>query len=162
MMSIAIYPGTFDPITLGHINILEKASRLFEQVILGVADITGKNTLFNLEERLELCREAMKDLPGVEVKAFQGLAVDFAKSHGSQVMIRGMRAVSDFEYELSLALTNKKLAPEIETIFLVPSLRYLYLSSSTIKQLASINGDLHDFVPPCVLARLQQKIKPIT
>lgn len=156
-MAQVIYPGTFDPITLGHVNILEKASDIFDEVILAVADYTGKNPMFNLEERYQLCREATEHLPRVHVMKFQGLFVDFARSQKCHLMIRGMRAVSDFEYELSLALTNKKLNPEIETIFLVPHLRYMYLSSSMIRQLAELNGPLDDFVPGCVAKAMKEK-----
>lgn len=140
MTSKAIYPGTFDPITLGHVNILEKASKLFEEVILGVADYTGKENLFTLEERFELCRQATSHLQNVTVQTYHGLSVDFAESLDCKVMIRGLRAVSDFEYELALALTNTKLNSHIETIFLVPSLRYMYLSSSMIRQLAELGS----------------------
>jgi len=157
MVSIALYPGTFDPITLGHLNILEKAAELFDKVILSVADFTGKNTYFSLEERVQLCRQVASSIPNVEVMSFSGLVVDFAHKTGAKVMIRGMRAVSDFEYELSLALTNKKLAPEIETIFLVPNLTYMYQSSSMIKQLARLGTDLTDYVPPCVIEALAKK-----
>jgi len=156
-MSKAIYPGTFDPITLGHINILDKACGIFDEVILAVADHTGKPTGFDLDERYRLCKEATSHLPHVTVTKFEGLFVDYAKSQNCHIMIRGMRAVSDFEYELSLALTNKKLNPEIETIFLVPSLRYMYLSSSLIRQLATLNSPLDDFVPPCVAVAMKQK-----
>lgn len=157
MSQKAIYPGTFDPITLGHVNIVEKAAGMFDEVVLAVADFTGKNTLFTLEERVQLCCESVAHLPNVTVLPFSGLVVDFTKAQGSKLMIRGMRAVSDFEYELSLALTNKKIAPDIETIFLVPSLRYMYLSSSMIKQLAALGGEMKDFVPACVLQALKQK-----
>lgn len=153
----AIYPGTFDPITLGHLNILEKASRMFDEVILGVADFTAKQDHFSLEERFELCRKVTKHLPNVTVMKFSGMVVDFAKANDCSVMIRGLRAVSDFEYELSLALTNTKLKPEIETIFLVPSLKYMYLSSSMIRQLAELKAELKDFVPPLVAEALRAK-----
>jgi len=153
----AIYPGTFDPITLGHINIAEKAAKLFQEVVVAVADFTGKSTLFSLDERAELCSVALKHIPNIRVATFNGLAVDFAKSESCSFMIRGMRAVSDFEYELSLALTNKKLSPDIETIFLVPSLRYMYLSSSMIKQLADLGSDLDDFVPQNVIEAFSRK-----
>ncbi len=156
-MSLAIYPGTFDPITYGHVNILEKAAGMFDEVILAVADATGKQTGFCLDERLQLCIDAVKHLHNVRVASFQGLFVEYAKSMNCRIMIRGMRAVSDFEYELSLALTNKKLSPEIETIFLVPSLKYMYLSSSMIRQLASLGGPLHDFVPPNVAEAMMRK-----
>ncbi len=158
MSNAAIYPGTFDPITLGHINILEKASRVFDHVTLAVAEYTGKPNFFSLQERHELCLEATKDIPNVEVLTFAGLAVDFVQSRQCKIMIRGLRAVSDFEYELSLALTNTKLNPQIETIFMVPSLRYMYLSSSMIRQLAELGTELHDFVPPCVSAALIKKV----
>jgi len=156
----ALYPGTFDPITLGHLNILEKAAKSFDKVILGVADYTGKKNYFSLQERFELCQTAASHIPNVHVMKFSGMAVDFAREHDCRIMIRGLRAVSDFEYELSLALTNKKLNKDIETIFLVPSLKYMYLSSSTIRQLAELGGDLHDLVPPRVadaLKRLNRK-----
>ncbi len=159
MSGRAIYPGTFDPITLGHINIIEKAAGLFESVILGVASYTGKQSLFSLDERHELCLKATRHLSNVQVFKFEGLAVDFAKSKGCRIMIRGLRAVSDFEYELSLALTNTKLDNDIETIFMVPSLRYLYLSSSTIRQLAELGSNLDDFVPPCVSEALISKLQ---
>lgn len=149
-MHKALYPGTFDPITLGHLNILEKAMPLFDKVTLAVADYTGKNTLLSIEERLMLCREATSHIPNLEVVPFTGLVVDFAKRLDCTIMIRGLRAVSDFEYELSLALTNKKLCAGIETVFLVPSLKYMYLSSSMIRQLADLGADLSDFVPPSV------------
>jgi pantetheine-phosphate adenylyltransferase len=159
MKNKAIYPGTFDPITLGHVNIAEKAASLFDEVIVGVADYTGKKTLFDIEERVALCQETLAHISNVKVVPFKGLVVDFAKSQNCRIMIRGMRAVSDFEYELSLALTNKKIAPEIETLFLVPSLRYMYLSSSTIKQLAELGGELEDFVSPPVFMALKTKYK---
>lgn len=155
----AIYSGTFDPITLGHVNILEKAARLFEKVILAVADYTGKENLFSFEERIRLCIEAVKHIPNVEVLGFEGLAVEFARKQECRVMIRGLRAVSDFEYELALALTNTKLDPGIETIFLVPSLRYMYLSSSMIRQLAELGSELNDSVPENVARALVEKHK---
>lgn len=157
MSKKAIYPGTFDPITLGHINILEKAARLFDHVTLAVAAYTGKQNYFTLQERFDLCVEATKHIPNVDVHSFEGLAVEFARQQGCDVMIRGLRAVSDFEYELSLALTNTKLDSGIETLFLVPSLRYMYLSSSMIRQLAELGGELKDFVPPCVDTALKAR-----
>ena len=156
-MSKAIYPGTFDPFTLGHLNILEKACNIFDEVILAVAEYTGKESLFNLQERYELCKKATGHIPNVIVSTFRGLFVDYAKSQNCKIMIRGMRAVSDFEYELSLAITNKKLNPEIETIFLVPSLKYMYLSSSIVRQLAELNGPLEDYVPACVANAMRKK-----
>ena len=153
----AIYPGTFDPITFGHLNILEKASRMFDEVILAVADYTAKQNYFSLEERFQLCSKTTKHLPNVKVMSFSGLVVDFAQSQNCKIMIRGLRAVSDFEYELSLALTNIKLRDDIETIFLVPSLRYMYLSSSMIRQLSELGADLKDFVPSIVAKALSER-----
>ncbi len=153
----AIYPGTFDPITYGHLNILEKAARMFDEVILAVADFTAKQNYFSLAERFELCRTASAHIPNVKVLTFSGLVVDFAQAQDCRIMIRGMRAVSDFEYELSLALTNIKLRPDIETVFLVPSLRYMYLSSSMIRQLAELGAELKDFVPPIVAQALKDR-----
>ncbi|MDD4308823.1 MAG: pantetheine-phosphate adenylyltransferase [Candidatus Cloacimonetes bacterium] len=156
-MTTVIYPGTFDPVTLGHLNILEKACLMFDSVIMAVADQTGKQTAFTLEERYQLCKTATENMPKVQVTMFQGLFVDYARSQNCRIMVRGMRAVSDFEYELSLALTNKKLNPDVETVFLVPSLRYMYLSSSMIRQLAALGGPLEDFVPSCVAKALKRK-----
>jgi pantetheine-phosphate adenylyltransferase len=155
----AIYPGTFDPITYGHLNILEKAARMFDEVILAVADYTAKQNYFSLQERYQLCYEASKHIKNVKVMTFSGLVVDFAQAQDCKIMIRGLRAVSDFEYELSLALTNIKLRGDIETIFMVPSLRYMYLSSSMIRQLAVLGGELKDFVPPLVAQALEQRMK---
>lgn len=150
-MHRALYPGTFDPITLGHLNILEKAVRLFDEVILAVADYTGKNTSIQLEERLRLCVESTRHIPNLKVLSFSGLVVELAEKLECNTMLRGLRAVSDFEYELSLALTNKKLKPQIETVFLVPSLKYMYLSSSMVRQMADLGAHLEDFVPEPVL-----------
>ncbi len=155
----AIYPGTFDPITLGHVNILEKAARLFEHVTLAVADFTGKQSFFSKDERYRLCVEATSHIPNVDVQVFNGLVVDFAKSLDCNIMIRGLRAVSDFEYELSLAMINTKLNSGIETMFMVPSLRYMYLSSSMIRQLAELGSNLDDFVPPCVSKAFANKLQ---
>ena len=155
-MHRALYPGTFDPITLGHINIVQKAVEFFDEVILAVADYTGKDPYLSLEHRLQLCKESTVDIPNLRVVSFTGLAVDFAKEMRCNTMIRGLRAVSDFEYELSLAITNRKLKPEIETIFLVPSLKYMYLSSSMVRQLADLNAPLEDFVPQPVLDYYQK------
>ncbi len=155
----AVYPGTFDPITLGHLNIVEKASYLFDKVYLAVADFTGKAMMFDLEERKRLCEEVTAHLPNVDVMSFHGLVVDFARSLNCCIMIRGMRAMSDFEYELSLALTNKNLEPSIETMFMVPNLQYMYMSSSLIKQVAMLGGNLDDYVPPQVRDALELKLR---
>ncbi len=157
-MKIAIYPGTFDPITCGHIDILKKAKNIFDKVILAVAENTAKsNSLFDLDERVFLCKESTKDISNVEVKKFNGLVVDFAKKENATIMIRGLRAVSDFEYELSLALMNKKLNGAIDTMFFVPDAKYLYLSSTIVKQVVKLGGDIHDLIPPIVEKALKEK-----
>ena len=158
-MKIAIYPGTFDPITNGHIDVLKKASKLFDKIILAVSDITGKETIFTLEERTELCKKSLSEFPQVEVINFSGLAADLAIEVNACTMIRGLRAVSDFEYELSLDLMNKKLQPSINTIFFVPDNQYLYLSSTMIKQVVELGGDVKDLIPPCVEKALKKMYK---
>jgi pantetheine-phosphate adenylyltransferase len=157
-MKTAIYPGTFDPITNGHIDILQKASKLFDRVILAVAEVTGKQTMFSLEERTDICKKACANLPHVEVMGFSGLSVEFALSQKADAMIRGLRAVSDFEYELSLALMNKKLQDKIETVFFVPANQYLYLSSTMIRQIVSLKGNVKDLIPQCVEDAIKIKI----
>ncbi len=154
---IAIYPGTFDPITLGHINIVQKASEMFDEVVMAIAKDNYKETFFSLEERTQLCEEALIDIPNARAESFEGLVVDFAKKLGTNIMIRGLRAVSDFEYELQLALMNKKLSDEIETIFLVPRFDFLYLSSSMVRNIAAVGGDVETLVPKCVADALIQK-----
>lgn len=157
-MKIAIYPGTFDPITNGHIDVLEKASKVFDEVILAVAAYTGKNPIFNLTERLDLCRRSLTHLPKVQVMEFDGLVVDFARKVGAIVMIRGLRAVSDFEYELSLALMNKKLCEELDTVFFVPHNRYLYVSSTMVRQIVELGGNMKDMIPACVETALKERL----
>ena len=158
-MKRAIYPGTFDPITNGHLDVIKQASRIFDETILAVADFTGKDTTFDLEERIELCREAAEAINGVVVKQFDGLVVDFARKVEAKVMIRGLRAISDFEYELSLVLMNNKLNNKIDTVFFVPDPKYLYLSSTLVKQVVSLGGNLRDLIPECVEKALLAKNK---
>ena len=156
-MKTAIYPGTFDPITNGHIDVLKKASKVFDEIILAVADDTGKNTFFTLEDRTELCRKSTEHFSNIKVVKFTGLVVDFALEIGAVAMIRGLRAVSDFEYELSLALMNKKLQPEVETVFFVPDNKFLYLSSTMVRQIVDLGGSITDLIPECVEQALKKK-----
>lgn len=158
-MKRAIYPGTFDPITNGHIDVLEKASKVFDEIILAVAQFTGKNPIFSLAERVDLCRRSLTHLPKVKVMQFDGLVVNFARDVGAIVMIRGLRAVSDFEYELSQALMNKKLCEELDTVFFVPHNKYLYVSSTMVRQVVELGGNMQDMIPNCVEIALKNRFK---
>ena len=155
MNQAAMCAGTFDPITMGHLDVIERASRIFPRVVIGVATNSGKNPLFGLEERMELVRQATAHIKGVEVDSFNGLLVDFAESKGIRVIVRGLRAFSDFEYEFQMALTNRKLKPTIETIFLMPKQDYSYVSSSNVREVAQLGGDIAQFVPPPVQRALE-------
>jgi len=154
---VAVYPGTFDPITNGHLDVIKRACKLFDRVIVGVARDNYKQTLFSLEERVRLAREVTQDIPGVEVKAFQGLLVDFVRREGACAIIRGLRAVSDFEYEFQMSIMNKKLAEEVETVFLMTATEYSFLTSSIIRQVASLGGCIRGLVPPVVELALYEK-----
>lgn len=158
MSTIAIYPGTFDPITLGHVDIVFRASPMFEQVILAVAGSTSKNTIFSVEERIALASEVLKDIKNVKIIRFDGLMVDCAKENSASVILRGLRAVSDFEYEFQLAGMNRKLMPEADTIFLPTSQKFTYISSSLVREIAKFGGDITDFVPKVVKSVLLKKI----
>jgi pantetheine-phosphate adenylyltransferase len=153
----ALYPGTFDPITNGHLDVIHRAAQLFETVIVVVAMNARKATLFSLKERLEMVRASTRDLKNVEVLAHEGLMVDCLRKQKAQVLLRGLRAVSDFEYEFQMALMNKKLDPRCETMYLMPSEPYTYLASSIVRELAALGGDISEFVPPDVEKRLHQK-----
>jgi pantetheine-phosphate adenylyltransferase len=153
----AIYPGTFDPLTLGHEDILRRAARLFPQVVLAVAVAHHKKTLFNLEERLAMAREALADVPGVEVVAFEGLLSHFVRAQGAGVVIRGIRAVSDYDYEFQMAGMNRQLMPDVETVFLVPGEAYQFVSGTFVREIAMLGGDVSKFVSGGVLQRLAQK-----
>ena len=153
----AIYAGTFDPMTLGHLDVLERAARIFPAVIVAVAAVTGKNTQFTQAERVDLVQKSVVDLPGVTVQPFEGLLVEFARSQGDGVIIRGLRAFSDFEYEFQMALMNRRLAPDLETLFLMPKQDYSFLNSTNIRQVASLGGDVSEFVPAVVNEALKRK-----
>ena len=158
-MTIAIYPGTFDPITKGHLDIATRAAKIFEKLIIGVYDIPNKRLLFTTEERVELVRQAIVDLPNVEVEAFIGLTVDFADKVGAKTIVRGLRATADFEREFEMAMLNKRLSPELELICLMARLEYQFLSSSLLKEAASLGGDVDDLVPQHVAEALRRKIQ---
>lgn len=153
----AIYPGTFDPITDGHLDLISRASRLFDKVIVAVAENKGKTPLFNLQERVELAEEVTAHLSNVTIVGFGNLLVDFAKQQGADVVLRGLRAVSDFEYEFQMAGMNRRLSPELETLFLTPAEQYEFISSSMIREIAKLKGDVSSFVPECVEKQLIKK-----
>jgi len=155
----ALYPGTFDPITNGHLDIIQRASQLFESVDVVVAFNARKSNLFSLEERVEMVRNCVRDIPNVEVLSHAGLMVDCLRQRNAQVLIRGLRAVSDFEYEFQMALMNKKLDALCETVYLMPSEKYTYLASSIVRELAALGGDISDFVSPNVEERLRRRLK---
>ncbi len=157
-MTRALYPGTFDPITNGHLDIIQRASQLFGVVDVVVAVNTRKTSLFSVEERLEMIRECTRHIPNVEVLSHAGLMVDCLRKRNAQVLLRGLRAVSDFEYEFQMALMNKKLDPVCETVYLMPSEKYTYLASSLVRELAGLGGDISEFVPAVVEARLRRKL----
>jgi len=157
MKHSAIYAGTFDPITLGHLDLIRRASRIFERVILAVVVTSRKNTMFSIEERLAMARAAVGRIRNVEVDAFDGLLVEYARSRGVRVLLRGIRAFSDFEYEFQMALTNRNLAPQIETVFLLPKETHSYLSSSTVREILRHGGDVSRFVPPAVCAFMERR-----
>ena len=159
MKRLAIYPGTFDPVTLGHMDVIRRAALVCDRLIVGVARNKRKDAWFTLEERVALLREATKGISNVEVKPFEGLLVNFARKEGVHVVVRGLRAFSDFEYEFQMALTNRKLAPDIETMFLMTSETHSYISSSAVREVAELGGDTSVFVPPCVRKALANKSK---
>lgn len=156
---IALYPGTFDCLTFGHLNLIERCSRLFDLVVVAVANNVSKVPLFTIEERLDMVRRAVKDWPNVEVDYFSGLTVEYAKKRGIQFIIRGLRAVSDFESELQLALMNQRIAPEIETVFMTPSIDHVFISSSLTKDIIANHGDVSSLVPPHVEKALFKKLE---
>lgn len=158
-MKKAIYPGSFDPVTLGHLDIIERSSKLVDHLIVGVLNNNAKTPLFSVDERVNMLKEVTSHLPNVEIMSFSGLLVEFAKEHKVNAIIRGLRAVTDFEYELAMSQTNKVAAPEIDTVFLNTSLEYAYLSSSIVKEMAMYNGDISKFVPEAIIEKVRQKYK---
>ena len=159
MRHSAIYPGTFDPLTLGHFDLIERASHIFDQVIVAVVVNSRKKTVFTAEDRLTMAKASVKHLPNVKVDSFDGLLVDYARHKHIHVLVRGLRAFSDFEYEFQMALTNQKLAPEIETLFLMPKEEFSYISSSTVREIVDRGGDIGRFVPGPVKRHIQRTIK---
>jgi pantetheine-phosphate adenylyltransferase len=156
--SVAIYPGSFDPVTNGHLDLIERGEKMFDLVIVAVLNNAEKQPLFTVPERVEMLREVTQQWPSVEVDVFNGLLVDFARKRGAGVILRGIRAVSDYEYELQMALMNRKLEPRLETVFMLPSETYSYLSSKLVREIAQLGGPLKDFVPAAVEQRLRAKV----
>ena len=159
MSVAAMYPGTFDPITLGHEDLVKRAVTVFDRVVLAIAADTGsKAPMFDLDERVELAKSALADINGVEVTSYKGLTVDFARNNGLSVIMRGLRAVSDFEYEFQLATMNRHLTDEVETVFLTPQESYTFISSSMVREIAALGGDISDFVSPIVQQALVERL----
>lgn len=155
----AIYPGSFDPVTNGHLDVIRRSSKMVDELIVGVLNNNAKMPLFSVEERVRMLEDVTKDIPNVRIFPFDGLLIDFAAKMEAGVVIRGLRAITDFEYELQMSQTNHKLNPDVETIFLTTSIEYSYLSSTTVKEIASYGGDITQFVPEAVVGRLEQKMK---
>lgn len=157
MTNLAVYPGSFDPLTLGHVDLVHRASRLFKRLILAVSVSARKKLLFTVEERVAMAGKLAKDIPNVEVDTFDGLLVDYVRSKRACVVVRGLRAFSDFEYEFQMALTNRKMAPEVETLFMMPREVYSYVSSSVVREISALGGDTGEFVPDFVQSALKKK-----
>ena len=155
----AIYPGSFDPVTNGHLDIIKRSAKIVDQLIVGVLNNNAKNPLFSVEERVKMLKEVTKDIGNVIIVPFDGLLIDFARQQEAKLVIRGLRAITDFEYELQMSQTNHKLGPDVETMFLTTSIEYSYLSSTTVKEIAAFGGDISQFVPEAVAVLLQKKIK---
>lgn len=159
MTGIAIYPGTFDPVTRGHIDICERALKMFDHVVIGVADSLAKQPFFDINERLDMLQTVFEANDHISVKPFSGLLIDFARECDAEVIVRGLRAISDFEYEVQLAGMNRSLAPEIETVFLTAAQRYAFVSSSLVREIARLDGDVSEFLHPEILQRLTAKLR---
>ena len=158
-MQRAVYPGTFDPMTMGHVDLVKRASKLFDSVIIAIASSDSKKPMFSLQERIDIGNKIFAEDPKVEVVGFSGLLVNFAKENGADILIRGLRVVADFEYEFQLANMNRAMSPEIESVFLTPKEEYSYISSSLVKEIATMGGDVKRFVDPVTLEALNRKIK---
>ena len=158
-MTVGVYPGSFDPVTLGHLDIIKRSSKIVDRLIIGVLNNSAKKPVFTAEERVHMLELVIKDIPNAAVETFDGLTVEFAKRLGATVMFRGLRAVTDFEYEIQIAQTNHALNPDIDTVFLTTSVKYSYLSSSIVKEVASYEGDISKFVPGEILPFVTGKIK---
>ena len=156
-MKLAICPGSFDPVTCGHLDIISRAAGMFDKVIVVVMVNNNKHPLFTQEERVELLRRATASMPNVEVDAYSGMLAEYAREKQANVIVKGLRAMSDFEYEFQMALTNRKLNPSVETVFLTTNAEYMYLSSSLVKQVAALGGDIHEFVPECISKDILEK-----
>ena len=154
----AIYPGSFDPVTYGHLDIIRRSCKIVDELVVGVLNNNAKMPLFSVEERVKMLKEVTKDLTNVEIVPFNGLLIDFAREREADVVIRGLRAITDFEYELQMSQTNHKLEPNVETMFLTTSIEYSYLSSTTVKEIAAFGGDITQFVPEAVGVRLREKM----
>ncbi len=158
MNNKAVYPGTFDPMTLGHEDLVRRAARLFDQVVLAVADSRTKRPLFSLAERIDMARDALSDVKNVTVEGFSGLLMNFVQEHGARVVMRGVRAVSDFDYEFQLAGMNRKLYPDVETVFMTPGEEHMFLSATLVREISVMGGDVSKFVSPVIADRLKIKI----
>ena len=158
-MATAVYTGSFDPVTNGHLDVIKRGAQLFDKLVIGVLNNSEKTPLFSVEDRVNILVEATSELSNIEVYSFNGLAVDFAKAHDAKIFLRGLRAITDFEYELQMAQTNRVIQPSIDTLFLTTSLEYAYLSSTIVKEVASYGGDISKFVPESVAKRVIEKYK---
>jgi pantetheine-phosphate adenylyltransferase len=162
MSTLAVYPGSFDPLTNGHVDIIVRGARLFDRIIVAIAANAEKAPLFTMDERVEIARVVFKEHPSVEVEAFDGLLVDYVARRNADVIVRGLRAVSDFEFEFQMGLMNRRLNAKIETVFMMPAEQYTYISSRLIKEVFSLGGRVHGLVPELVEARLRDKVSPVT
>ena len=158
MGKIAVYPGTFDPVTYGHLDIVRRSAQLFDEVVIGVLNNSAKTPLFSADERVKILEKTTEEIPNVRVDQCNGLSVDFARKWGAVVIVRGLRLITDFEFELQMAQTNRKLAPEVDTTFLYTSLQYSYLSSTTVREVAGFGGNISEFVPPYVVEQIHKKL----